>query len=248
MSDATPWTSLKAELDRWAAAGRQATFWLRDDDAVAPTPALDRLLDLTAHHAVPLVLAVIPRDSGAALARRLDAAPQVSVAVHGWSHENHAPAGEKKQELGRHRPASAVLGELGAGIAELRTLHGDRLLPLLVPPWNRIDPALLPQLPGLGYAALSVYGPELPAPLPMLNTHVDLIDWHGSRSLRDEPLLIADILERLARIETGGGALGLLTHHLVHDARVSGFLDRLLALTARHPACSWPPPPRLVGG
>ena len=40
------WAVLEAELDLWQAAGRTASFWWRDDDAVAATPALSRLLAL----------------------------------------------------------------------------------------------------------------------------------------------------------------------------------------------------------
>ena len=49
---------LTDEFDRWADQGLTATLWWRDDDAIAPTPALDRLLD--AAGPVPLTLAVIP--------------------------------------------------------------------------------------------------------------------------------------------------------------------------------------------
>ena len=36
-----PWAALNAELDCWAAAGRCATFWWRDDDAGEMTAPLD---------------------------------------------------------------------------------------------------------------------------------------------------------------------------------------------------------------
>ncbi|TMV59615.1 hypothetical protein FGG78_35815, partial [Thioclava sp. BHET1] len=65
---ADPWAAVKTELDRWAAAGRRADLWLRDDDAVAPTAQLDRLIALTGAARVPVLLAVIPRDTDAALA------------------------------------------------------------------------------------------------------------------------------------------------------------------------------------
>ncbi len=107
MSESQIWQPLLSELAGWERAGRKADFWLRDDDAVEPTAALDRLLTLTEKYGVPVALAVIPAFTGAALAKRLDEAPHAVVAVHGWSHENHAAAGEKKQELGSaSRPGS----------------------------------------------------------------------------------------------------------------------------------------------
>ena len=55
-----PWKPLAEELDRWNAAGRRLALWLRDDDAVAPSPALDRLSRLAEDFGAPVLLAVIP--------------------------------------------------------------------------------------------------------------------------------------------------------------------------------------------
>ncbi len=228
---------LTVELDRWADAGRTAPLWLRDDDAIQPTPALDRLLQVAAR--VPVTLAVIPEPTGPALAARLDQASGVTVAVHGWRHQDHSRGRGKKCELGDHRPAEAVLAELQQGVARLAQLHPDRFVPVLVPPWNRIDQSLLPHLPAIGFRAVSVFGRVLPdAPLPMINTHVDLIDWRGSRGGRDTGLLVAEIVDRLRRMFRHGGVMGLLTHHLVHDDRAWRFIDDLLEV-ADHPGCQW---------
>ena len=51
-----------------------------------------------------------------------------------------------------------VLGELGTGRMALERLFGARPLPVLVPPWNRIAPALVPTLPEIGFAGLSTFG------------------------------------------------------------------------------------------
>jgi len=229
------------ELDRWQEAGKVARFWLRDDDAVEPTAPLDRLLEVSGAFSVPLTLAVIPAHTGEALAERLQREPLCAVAVHGWSHTNYAGAEEKKQELGRHRPAAAVLGELKQGFDCLAGLHDGRFVPMLVPPWNRIDAALVPHLAGLGYAALSVYGPEKPADLPLVNSHVDVMDWHVTRGGRDPHALAIEIVARLRHMFDNGGAMGLLTHHLVHDAAVWDFMNALFEATSRHPACRWSP-------
>ena len=157
MSDV--FTPLRAALDDGATAGLQTRFWLRDDDAVAPSAALDRLLRLGAEHGVPMTLAVIPRHTGPALAERLAGLP-VEVAVHGWSHHDHAAAGRKSCELGPERTGAVMLDDLARGLACLTHLHGVRAVPVLVPPWNRIEPALIPGLAGLGFRGLSVFGPE----------------------------------------------------------------------------------------
>ncbi len=234
---------LRQGLDAMASQGQSVTFWLRDDDAVEPTPALDRLLGLAQSYHVPLTLAVIPQHTGAALVQCLENQPDLSVAVHGWSHQNHAPATQKKQELGAHRAASVVLAELQAGFDRLKNLHGSRFLPMLVPPWNRIDSALIAPLSSLGFESLSVFGREKqPSPLPLLNTHVDVMDWRGTGGGRNADGLFAEIADWLDRDPPGISpikALGILTHHLVHDEAVWAFLARLFQLTANHPACRW---------
>lgn len=244
--------ALLAALDQFVDSGKIARFWLRDDDAVAPTAALDQLLALCVAHAVPLTLAVIPEPTGPALAERLrihpDGVARVSVAVHGWSHANHAKAPGKKRELGPDRPREVVLADLARGFEKLSALHGTRLQPVLVPPWNRIDARLLPHVPAIGFRAVSVYGPEKVRPetggpkegaLPFVNTHVDVIDWHGTRGCRDGITLETEIVARLQTCFATGASVGLLTHHLVHDEAVWVFLKDLFRITARHPACRW---------
>jgi len=234
------WQPLVAELARWEEAGRVAELWLRDDDVTEPTPALERLLDITGRFALPVCLAAIPAHAGQALAERLGHAPQASLAVHGWSHANHAPPTEKKQELGAHRSPETVLRQLAAGLDRLTELGGARTDPILVPPWNRIHPGVTEGLAAAGFAALSVFGPEQPGPLPMLNTHVDLIDWHGTRGCRDHSVLAAELAAQMQRAFAGEArCTGLLTHHLVHDESAWDFLERLAAITATHPACVW---------
>ncbi|RCS22628.1 polysaccharide deacetylase [Phyllobacterium salinisoli] len=245
MMDDPAWQPLHDELLRWARAGRMAEFWLRDDDAVEPTAALDRSLDLTAKHAIPLTLAVIPAHTGDALAARLSREGHVSIAIHGWAHENHALAAEKKQELGPHRPRQVVLGDLARGFARLSHLHGERALPLLVPPWNRIDAGLVSELDRLGFRALSVFGPPKPASIPLINSNVDVMDWHGTRGCRDHVLLVVEIVAQLRRAFGGGDPVGLLTHHLVHDEAVWSFMERLFEVTSLHRA-RWRSPPELL--
>ncbi|KQW33601.1 MULTISPECIES: polysaccharide deacetylase family protein [unclassified Ensifer] len=241
------WHLLVDELDRAHVRGRKVDFWLRDDDATEPSAPLDRLLSLAASHAVPVTLAVPPAPATEALARRLAGLADVCVTVHGWAHRNHAPPGEKKQELGAHRPHVMILDELRCGVERLQTLFPEHFIPMLVPPWNRIDPALLQRLPEAGFAALSVFGPEKPSPFPLVNTHVDVMDWRGTRGCRDHGIIIADIVSRTRQVSgdiegkehQSGRTVGLLTHHLVHDEAVWDFLEKLFTVTAGHPGCQW---------
>lgn len=225
-------------LDRLAADGQEVRFWLRDDDAVVPSSALDRLLRLAADNAVPVTLAVIPRDTGAPLADALKGREDVYVAVHGWSHANHAGANEKKQELGAHRPLSETTAQLAAGFDKLASLYPHQFIPMLVPPWNRIAPEVIDALPDLGFRSLSVFGPEQAAAVPCLNTHVDIMNWHGVRGGRDPAGVFAE-LAKLVESPKRPKTVGILTHHLVHDDSAWRFLEALFQAKTRHPGCRW---------
>lgn len=224
------------ELDSLAEAGKTINLWLRDDDAVDVTPPLERLLTLTEAHGVPLTLAVIPEKTGFSLAQHLTGYPKVTVAVHGWSHLSFSKPPAKTQELGDERPLPVVLNEVQAGLQKLKALHGVRFQPVMVPPWNRISSKITEQLPKLGYEALSVFGREKDAALPLVNTHVDIIDWKGSRGGRGLEAVYADLL---AYTKEPVPALGILTHHLVHDENAWHILERVFQQTKRHPACRW---------
>lgn len=236
----TGWTDLTGELDRWQAEGRTATFWWRDDDATAPSPALDRLLALQARRAAPLMIAVIPARADPGLAKRLTGIEGISVVQHGWAHANHAPVGASKAELGADRPVALVLGELARGQIVLDGLFGDWLR-LLVPPHNRIAPALARDLPKAGYVGLSTYNPRRGAIASLLqvNTHIDIMNWVTRAFGGEGPALELAVRHLRARRDGSADAdepTGLLTHHLAHDEDAWAFADRFLATVAAHPA------------
>ncbi|MFC6688185.1 polysaccharide deacetylase family protein [Jhaorihella thermophila] len=247
------WTVLTEELARWRAVGLTLPLWWRDDDAVAMTPALERLAALSARLGMPLHLAVIPAHADETLAEAVAAHPNLVPLVHGWTHENHAPAEEKKAEFGAHRPRAAMRADTELALARTQALFGARLRPVFVPPWNRIAPDLLPDLAAQGYAAVSTFTPRktpLAAPgLLQINTHLDPIAWKTTRGLADPDTLIAQIARQLADRREGRAdnaePYGVLTHHLVHDDAIWSFAETLLARLLDGPTWRWtfPAPP-----
>jgi hypothetical protein len=243
------WEPLRAELARRAEAKGNVCLWLRDDDAVTPAAALQTLVDLVGDFAVPIAVAAIPAHSSPALARFLQNASHATPVVHGWRHDNHAPATQKKQELGDHRPLDAVLSDLSVSLIRMTELFGDRLVPMLVPPWNRISASILPHLRELGYRALSCHGAErADAPVPVFNTHIDLIDWRASRRSRDHASLVRDVVRHIRRAAPAGGPVGILTHHLVHDEEAWTFLRDLFKVTRGFDCCRWLSAADLISG
>ncbi len=244
------WRILTEELDAWAAAGRAATLWWRDDDTVEPSAEIERLLGLAAARDVPIALAAIPARASEALAHRIETAgARVTLLQHGYAHRNHAPAAEKKAELGAHRPSAAVLEELARGQARMTALFGSGRFgsgwaPVLVPPWNRIAEGLVPEVARLGFRGLSTYGARAAAePVPglvQINSHMDIMRWDAPRGF----LGAAEALDLLAghlrarRLSEADAAepSGLLSHHGAHDEACWAFLDELLGRLVEHPA------------
>lgn len=243
------WIEVERELAAWSAGGLVPRLWWRDDDAVEVTPQLERMLAQSAHHAAPLLLAVVPAHATPALARQLADVRLVEPCVHGYAHVNFAPTGEKAQELGDHRPLEVVVADLRRGRERLQELFGDHLLPVLVPPWNRISDRVIAELPKLGFGGLSRFGSSeivVRAGLREIDTHVDIIDWKGGRVGIAHDRLRRKLAEALATARAGGGSpVGILTHHLVHDATAWSFMDDLLAFVAAHPPLGWVAPREL---
>lgn len=246
----TGWDRLSAELDAWGESGLVATFWWRDDDADRPGPQLSRLLETAAQTETPVALAVIPASAENGFAEMIPAVPGVSILQHGYAHQNHAPPRAKKAELGTFRPFPVILGEIAAGWQRLEAIFRHSpvpLLPVMVPPWNRIAPQLERMLPEIGFSGISTWGPRDRAPrvarLARVNCHVDIVDWHGSRGLAEDGLLLAATVEHLRARRDGAADLaeptGLLTHHKVHDEPCWRFIETLIARLNTHPATRW---------
>ena len=240
------WHKFTGELDRWSGEGRVATFWWRDDDATTMTPELGRLLSLGAEFGVSVAVAVIPARADDTLVRMFDESGEICVLQHGYAHRNHAASPVKKSELGADRPYGEITAELLRGREMLAGLFNDRLLPVIVPPWNRIAEGVVSLLPKLGYTGLSAFAPR-PCrgrdEFVTVNSHVDIIDWQGTRAFGGERKTLDAAVDHLAAKRAGTAdeeePTGLLTHHLVHDAQCWGFIDRFLAETAAHPAARW---------
>ncbi len=241
------WSDLDRELDQWANQGLTATLWWRDDDAAQLTPEVERLVALAEGADVPVHLAVIPLHLCDDLVAALKATSSVQILQHGYAHVDHAPKGAGSWELGAHRPQAQVLDELKAGFARLREAFDGLFLPVLVPPWTRIDPALVAHLPEVGLHALSMEGarPALFAAsnVKVLNAHCDPIKWKGGARFTGTERALDEIVGHLAaRRETRADRAeptGLCTHHLAHDGAVWAFVEALIERTLAHRAARW---------
>ena len=207
----TDWTAFDAALEQY-----QGVFWWRDDDAITDTDSLHRLMALADSVDAPLTLAVIPANLEASLPDAV-AERNVTVAVHGWSHTNHAPVDEKKAEFRAHRPREVLLNEAAEGKKRLDEAFGKQSLPLFIPPWNRMIEGL--ELSDIQYRGVSVFGQREITDtngLVRFDAHIDPIDWRGARSAIDLQIIINELADLMA----SKSPIGIMTHHLVHDEAI----------------------------
>lgn len=241
------WERVVDELDIWHRQKRRALFWWRDDDAVDVTPQLNRLVSLARVHDVGIGLSVIPVASTPALQRFVRQHAQIDVLVHGFAHVNHARPDESKREFGGNRSQTEMVRDLVEGLALIRGAFGARSLPVLVPPWNRINPGIVMQLPRLGYSGLSTWKPRpvrhRVAALRQVNAHLDVIDWRRGKVPKNERLVASLLLRKLRwrRLHPSRAKepLGILTHHLLWSPEIEGVLAGILTSTRKHPAAGW---------
>jgi len=149
-----------------------------------------------------------------------------------------------KAELGADRDLSEIGHELADGWGRLTELFGGRPLPVMVPPWNRIAPAVTAALPEWGYRGLSTYKPRPTAlGLTIANTHIDIIDWVGTREFVGVEQALGDAIAHLAARREGRcdgtEPTGLLTHHLAHSDGCWRFLPEFVQRTQAHPITRW---------
>lgn len=238
----TDWQQLDTALDAAARRGETIRFWWRDDDAGGSSPALTRLLEMAERQNLPLALAAVPAWLEPGVQGQIAASAEATVLQHGYDHVNHGGKGVKSIELGG-RGVDRITEELKKGFDILEDAFGAAFLPILVPPWNRIDQTLHPHLRASGYVGLSVFGKraalEIAPGVALVNTHVDPVDWRGTRGFLGEDIMLERLIDQLDLDEP----LGILSHHLVMDEACWGFLERLFSTLMRHPAariCSAP--------
>ncbi len=204
---------------------------------------------MSATSATGLLLAVIPAHVQRALVGATADVAHVFIAQHGYAHINHAPRGQGlgAWELGMHRGERAVLQDLDHGRQVLEQTFGRTFLPVLVPPWNRIDARLFDAMVARGYQAVSAFGArvtESPVPgLRQVNAHCDPIRWKSGARFAGETKTLTQLTDHLHARRTGNAdalePTGFLTHHIDLDEQGWRFCERLALCIAEHPGAEW---------
>ena len=229
------------------AAREPVRFWWRDDDAGRSSERLGSALAMAQSLEIPIVLAVVPAWLEPGVTRAIRACSSATVVQHGWDHGDHSAPGMKKIELGGLLEREIVCERLRDGFEILARAFPDSFAPVLVPPWNRIDTALLGRLAAIGYRGISTYAADergTACGLAHVNPQLDPIAWRSDRSFAS----LANLARSVGRAITVDPSrpIGLLTHHLDMNEAAFAITEELLSALRRHPRIQWPTPAQLL--
>lgn len=212
---ASPINNILAAIDNWKLAGLRPKVFLRDDDAVKDSPSLQRLFKLGEKHSIPILLSAIPALCEPSFGPAVRKAAHVTVAVHGYTHRNHAPPGRPHCELCPDRPIPTIIDELRSGRDRLLDICDGRISELLVPPWNLIGDQVAEASLELGFRGISAHGwGRMTEELPRINTHVDPINWSKGRTFLTLDEVFQQIAHQLDMAKRlGFSFIGIVSHH-----------------------------------
>jgi hypothetical protein len=161
---------------------------------------------------------VIPDGDLDAFSTRLSGLASVSVGQHGVDHVNRRPAGEPPSEYPGATSMEAIAAKIIAGRDAMRSAGLEPCF--FTPPWNAVQPELPAALDAAGYAVLCA-GDDT----------VDVLRWKGGPRFKGSTAVLRGIRRRLKERRQAGAfarPVGLLTHHLAHDAPTWRFLEVIL--------------------
>jgi hypothetical protein len=267
MTDLSPrrshWRAVEEELDQWLKRGIVATFWIRDDDAVALTRPFERLISVANEFRVEVALAVIPAKLTDPLSEvLLSGAVPCFPMCHGWRHVNYASP-LRPSEFGPQRPLAVVIDDAKCAFEEFSRRFGGKAV-IFVPPFGQVAVEIVGELPKLGFSGVSI-APSLAEARysrvcsrlkyarPVLHhvkpralhydVHVDPFDWVRNRA-RSENSIAREIVGYLRARRMGfvnpSSPIGFLMHHLKFDEDTWRISSELLRILVNHPATSWP--------
>lgn len=221
---------LEGELGTWRAAGHEPRFWWRDDDARQPSPALVRLMDLSAAHGAPIALAIIPDVDLAPIGEAIDGRPLVTAIQHGCDHVDRAGPPVSAEFQAQTAPEE-VAEAIQCGWARLSA--ATPAAPIYAPPWNVLTPNVATALTSTALRAVSLYGGRrgLGADMIQINAHIDIMSWRPQR-FRGAPAILGRIWRQMRsrrRRRSWSEPIGLLTHHRNLDVEAWDFLAAFLA-------------------
>ncbi len=259
---------LEHELAKWKGQGLKARFWLRDDDAIRVTPALNRLADVADKFKKRIGLAVIPAKLEQSLIDALrNDQHHFFPMCHGLHHANYGTV-FAPDEFGPARSIDALRRDAAEALKIFMSAFPSTA-PYFVPPYCMISKTFEQELAQIGFAGLSNVPSTVARKLSSLNArtgllplnllptvstlvtagssdlsvHIDLIDWKRKSAhsrVNIEAKVLGELRMRRKHYISPDTPIGILAHHLVHDNQIWLALEDLLAFLDSHEAAEFP--------
>lgn len=228
---------LEPVRDALDARGETIKIFFRDDDAGIENARLFKLLDIFEKFALPLDMAVIPKEVSPAFAGelsvRLNSKPNFfSIHQHGFAHISHETEG-RKCEFGKARNKSQQFFDITAGQRILTDFFGTLPQPIFTPPWNRCTGETGEYLRELGFKVLSREAEAAPLLVADLTEIPVSVDWFAKR--KGNPLNRGEIGELTAKAIKEHDVVGIMFHHALMDETERNLLSELLEIFSRYP-------------
>jgi hypothetical protein len=128
---------------------------------------------------------------------------------------------------------SAMVADAKDGQAAMDAVFGSQgWQRVFVPPFHALAMSFKAEISRLGYLGLSAGEPLTPRfdGLLEVNAEIDIMNWHTGTFLgadRVAEMLVKQLLDRRTGARPMDEPIGILSHHLVHDKKVFGFLCEL---------------------
>jgi predicted glycosyltransferase len=211
--------------------------FFRDDDAGIENARLFKLLDLFEKFALPLDIAVIPKEISSALANelslRLKSKPNLlAIHQHGFAHVSHETEG-RKCEFGKARTKAQQFFDIATGQRILAQNFGALPQPIFTPPWNRCTIEAGEILRELDFKVLSREAEAEPLSIKGLTEIPVSVDWFAKR--KGIPLDRAEIGEMIAGKIRENETVGIMFHHALMDKTERNFLREMLTVFSSSP-------------
>lgn len=243
-------SDIELELNRWADIGRPVDIWVRADLGrhAGQAESAARLRSLAASAGLPIAAAIVPQYLEGEPLPALEGAVSITVLQLGYANANHEPDGETRSEYGPHRDLDEALSELSSGREALERRFGEAFLPILVPPFEFIDPVIAASLRGVGLTGLSLALQSRPLPVAgpgvvWSNVHVSLSRvWeHGGQAnfqANALDLIHDQLVSRRLEVVDEAEPLGLWLDDLGADEQCEAVAE-LISVLGRHASVRW---------
>lgn len=247
------WQQFIDELSNWKKTNTSPIFWIRDDDITEENENIFKLINLCISNDTPLYLAAIPKKIDRKLISKTINYSECYILQHGFSHQNHAPKKHKKSEFHSSRELNVMCSEIKKGYEILVGCCREKLLPVFVPPWNRMTDRLFPCLLKSGLQGYSSKNTSFKVPenLIVRDAHLDIADWKNNCKFIGETTSINMLINQLQLIRTTQNTactpICVLTHHKVMDKESFSFLNKLI-ITSKEFGAIWGSPKKIFGG